>query len=259
MPEPTTDPSTPPTPGVNPTPGVPGVNSAQSPTDQIVNTSALIANYEQRLRSLMSDKDKAINERNQAISQLTTNQEHLTTLQEQTSGSLTAAANSAQQAIDRAKQMELELAQARAENIKLTHLMQRPHLAPYANLIPSTGTAEEIKLVLDQLETIRQQDLDRFATQHPQTPSTVPASQPMSPVSPLQALYGNRANMNPALFQQNPQIPASSPAAMNPAITDNPVAAVEALFAEARRLGTTAAFEDAMTKAKAFANAQYSR
>lgn len=260
MPEPTTDPTTPLAPGVNSTPSAPGGTSAQSTTDQIVNTSALIANYEQRLRSLMSDKDKAINERNQAISQLTTMQEQHTTLQEQTSGSLTAAANSAQQAIDRAKQMELELAQARAENTKLTALMQRPHLAPYANLIPSQGTSEDIGKALDQLEQIRQQDLERYAKANPSLPiQPANSTQQMTPQSPLAALYGNRANMNPALFQQTPTIPASSPAAMNPSVSDNPTAAVESIFAEARRIGTTAAFEDAVKQAAAFVQTQYSR
>lgn len=259
MPE-TTEPLTPTTPGVNPTPSVPGVNPAQSPTDQILNTSALIAQYEQRVNRLMSEKDKAINERNQAISQLTENQQQLTSLQDQTSGSLTAAANSAQQAIDRAKQLEQELLLARAENTKLTALMQRPHLAPYANLIPSHGNAEDIGKALDQLEQIRQQDLDRYAKQNPTTtPAPTLPTQPMTPQSPLQALYGNRANMNPALFQQTPTIPGSSPAAMNPAISDNPTAAVESFFIEARRIGTHAAFEDAVQKAAAFVNTQYAR
>jgi hypothetical protein len=261
MPEPTTEPTTPPASGVNPTPGTPsGVNPAQSPTDQIVNTSALIANYEGRIRSLMSDKDKALNERNQAISNLTTIQSQLTTLQEQTSGSLTAAANSAQQAIDRARQMEQDLTLERAKNVKLTALMQRPHLAPYADLIPAQGDAATITAALDQLEQIRQTDLDRYTKQNP---SLAPAPQQPttpSPQSILASLYGNRANMNPALFQQTtPAIPASSPAQMSPDYSNDPAKAVEALFAEARRVGTTAAFEDARTKAIALNNSLLSR
>jgi hypothetical protein len=260
MPDSTTENTTPNAGGVNPTPQAGGVNPAQSqqtPTDQIVNTSALIANYEQRISSLMSEKDKAINERNKAIANLTEIQGQLTTLQEQTGGSLTAAANTAQQAIDRSKQLEQELTTARAENVKLTHLMQRPHLAPYANLIPAGGSADDMKTVLDQLETIRKQDLEQYAKANPQIP-TQPTS-PAPPPNPLAALYGNRANMNPAIFQQNPAIPASSPAAMNPAITDNPTAAVEAIFADARRVGTAAAFEEAVQKAAAFANTQFQR
>lgn len=245
--------------GVNSTLPANGVNPAQSPspTEQIINNSALIANYEQRLRALMSEKDKAINERNQAISAQTSLQEQLTTLQNQTSSSLTASANSAQQAIDRATQLEQEVAQARAENTKLTALMQRPHLAPYANLIPSQGDAATITAALDQLEQIRKQDLEQYAKQNPSLPS-VPSTPPMTPQNPLQALYGNRANMNPALFQQNPTIPGSTPAAMNPTVSDNPTAAVEAIFAEAQGKGP-AAFEEAVKRAAAFVGTQYTR
>ena len=255
MPDVPTVASTPPDTGVNPTPATQmGVNPAPatSTTDQILNTSALIAQYEQRIRMLMSDKDKALHERNQAISQLTELQSQHTGFQEQTQGSLTAAANAAQQAIDRAKSLEQQLLGEQAKNIKLAALMQRPHLAPYADLIPAQADAAALSAALDQLEQIRQHDLDHYSRTTPAQLLPPPAQQVSSTPSVLQNLYGNRANMNPALFQAQP-IPGSSPAHMNPQLSTTPVQGVEAIFAEAKKIGTTAAFEEAVLKAAAFA------
>lgn len=252
-----TDGSTPMAPVVSPpatpTPTPNGVNPAQTPVtpNQTLDTSGLIASYEQRLNSLMSQKDKAVNERNIAISQLTENQKSLTDLQGQTQGSITAAANAAQQAIERAKQLEIELHQAKALIIKYSALLKRPHLAAYDQLIPLESDEEKMNAALDQLEGIRLRDLEQYAKQNPTAPPAVPAPE-ATPQSILQSLYGNRANMNPALFQTPQPIPLSSPATMNPNANVSSGQTVQAFFDEAKRIGTTQAFEDAVQKATLF-------
>ncbi len=246
--------------GSTPTPALAGqgVNTAQtnptpssSPHPQSLDTSGLIASYEQRISRLMSEKDKMAHERNQAIAQLSTLQVDHTSLQEQTQGSLTAAANAAQQAIDHAKRLETELVSERARNAKLTALMQRPHLAPYADLIPAKSDEAELKAVLDQLEQIRQQDLDRHRSASP-APAGQPQATEQTPNQILQSLYGNRANMHPNAFGQ-PAIPASSPAMMNPNATQDASQSIQALFDDARRTGTKEAFDQALAKANLLA------
>jgi chromosome segregation ATPase len=245
---------------------VPGVNPAQAQVPQGYDLSARIAQleaqcvqYESRLRNLMSEKDKAINERNQAITQYTEMERKYNELHEQTQSSLTAASNSAQQAIDRAKQLERDMQQQQAKNAKLAALMQRPHLAPYESLIPEQADEEKLKAVLDQLEQVRQADIERNAPRQPAplTPLQQVQQQQQQVSSTLQSLYGNRANINPAFLTQQPPIPASSPAQMNPAASSQDiVSAINQLYAEARAKGTQEAFEDATRRAALLANAQ---
>lgn len=251
---------------VNPTAPTQGVNPAQAqmthaqlPAEVSAIIAAQAAQFQQRINTLMSEKDKSINERNQAISQLTELQKQYTEQQEQTQSSLTAAANSAQQAIDRSTQVDRELAKERARSTKLSALMQRPHLAAYEKLIPEQADEEKLKAVLDELELIREQDLKRYA------PAPAVQLQPgqgqqqsQTTASILQGLYGNRANINPA-FQQtiNPINPASSPAQMNPmAGSTDIVSAINQLYADARKTGTPEAFEDANRRAVLLANSQ---
>jgi hypothetical protein len=242
-------------PPMTPTPMPNGVNPAQVP-NQALDTSGLIASYEQRLNSLMSQKDKAVNERNIAISQLTENQKSLTDLQGQTQGSITAAANAAQQAIERTKQLESELIQAKALIVKYSALLKRPHLAAYDQLIPLEADETKMNAALDQLEGIRLRDLEQYAKQNPTAP--VPAPTPQTPQDILQNLYGQRANMNPAIFQNQQPIPSSSPASMNPAGGVSTTQTVQSFFDEANRIGTKQAFDDAVQKAALFAKNTYS-
>lgn len=254
--------TTPTTPVVNPTTGVPGVNSAQAQQNASsttpVDVSGMIAQYEQRINAMMSAKDTAINDRNKAITDLTNLQNQYTTAQEQTQSSLTAAANSAQLAIDRSTTIERELNQTRGQNAKLTALMERPHLVPYSLLIPDVADKEKLKSVLDQLEQIRADDIKRSLPAFPAASQQQAISSPSNPFadqnSTLQALYGNRANMNPAFMQPTTPIPASSPAQMNSGTSTDVVGAINQLFAEAKRLGTPEAFEDATRRAALMAN-----
>lgn len=258
MPDPIapTDGATPPAPAVSPPVVTPaptpnGVNPAQA-----LDTSGLIASYEQRLNSLMSQKDKAVNERNIAISQLTENQKSLTDLQGQTQGSITAAANAAQQAIERAKQLEVELIQAKSLIVKYSALLKRPHLAAYDQLIPLEADETKMNAALDQLEGIRLRDLEQYAKQNPTAPAVPPV--PQTPQDILQSLYGQRANMNPAIFQNQTPIPSSSPATMSPAGGISTTQTVQSFFDEAKRIGTKQAFDDAVQKAALFAKNSFS-
>ena len=247
------------TPMVNSTVGTPGVNQAQAQTTPTHNPdiSGMMSQYEGRINSLMSEKDKAINERNQAISQLTELQSLYTNHREQTQSSLTVAANSAQQAIDRSTSLERELVQERARNAKFAALMERPHLAPYSSLIPDEGDEAKLKAVLDQLEQIRADDIKRSTSPLAAAPNQqqTQGSNPLANQnSTLQSLYGTRANMNPAFLSPSAPIPASSPAQMNPAASPDVVSAINQLYADARRSGTMEAFEDATRRASLLAN-----
>jgi hypothetical protein len=225
------------------------VNPAQTaPAQQIVETSAIISQYEQRINRLMSEKDKAINERNQVIANLTDVQQQLTALQEQTQTSLTGAANAAQQAIDRAKMLEIQLADLQAESLRNKTLLEKPHLAPYAQFIPASADPEKVRAAVEQLEQIRQQDLERNQGLRGQNQAPIPpVSQGSAQQNPtLGTIYQNRPTMNPAF----PSYPGSSPAMMNPLATAaDPIVAIEALFAEAKQTGDPQAFEQAVKQA----------
>ncbi len=81
------------------------VNPAQASTPTNTNpnfpdVSAMMQQYEGRIRTLMSEKDKAINERNQAITAQAQMQQSLTEYQNQASSTLASTTTAAQQAID---------------------------------------------------------------------------------------------------------------------------------------------------------------
>lgn len=231
----------------------PSTPASVSPAQTIVDTSALIAQYESRIRNLMSEKDKAINERNQAITQLTELQQQHTTLQEQTQSSLTGAANAAQQAIDRSKSLEGEIARLQGEALRAQTLLEKPHLAPYAQFIPASSDPEAVKKAVEQLEAIRNQDLERnralvqgagqFAT--PPQPTPPPAAGQINPL----ALYQNRPNMSPSFAG----MPGSTPAQMNPGAMTDPLVSIQQLFDDAKRSGDPSAFEKALEQSQLLA------
>lgn len=225
--------------------------TSPSPSQQIVDTSALIAQYENRIRGLMSEKDKAINERNQAISQLTDLQRTYESLQTQTQSSLTGAANAAQQAIDRASTMEQQMNVLQGEALRAQTLLERPHLAPYAQFIPAINDAEKVKAAIEQLETIRQQDIARQQQAIGQPPYGVNTNAPGMP-PPLGAPATNWAQnvyQGRTVAPQLTGIPGSTPAQMNPAGGTDPTVAIQQLFNDAKRSGSPEDFERAIQQA----------
>lgn len=246
--DPLTSPSAAPTDAAQPTVSPSGtvttpplVNPVQATTD----VSGLMAQYEQRIARLMSEKDKAINERNQAISQLTDLQNTHTSFQAQTQSSLTQAANAAQQAIERGKQLDVQVLHLQAESLRAQTLLEKPHLAAYAQFIPMSNDPEAVKAAVAQLEQIREDDFKRT---HPlvaqQTSPTLPAQQ-----NPFN-VYQGRPNIPFSLATGASQVPGSSPAQMNPGALTDPTAAISQLFDEARKTGDSAAFERALQQAQ---------
>lgn len=271
------------TPGGNPassSPGLPnGVNPAQapanpptlpssaapqgSPTNGATDPSGLIANYEQRLRNMMSEKDKAINERNGVISQLTELQKQYTALQHQASDGLAGAANATQQAIDNGNRLQAENDTLKGELQRYKSLQKHPDLLPYLSFIPTRGTQEEQDKAIEELKAIREQDLQRVSQgqspyfSNPTLGATNPAqlppgTQPAAPLpNPLQSLYGNRPTMAPTAFG----LPGSTPASMNPAGVGTTADSINKLLKDARDSGDPAKFESALEQAKTMANA----
>ena len=250
--DPLTSPTVAPTDGMQPTVSPSGtittpplVNPAQATTD----VSGLMAQYEQRIARLMSEKDKAINERNQAISQLTELQNAHTTFQTQTQSSLSMAASAAQQAIDRGKLLDAQVLQLQAESLRAQTLLEKPHLAPYAQFIPMSNDPEAVKAAVAQLEQIRADDFKRtnpIVSQ--QTPSSLP-SQPQNPFN----VYQGRPNVPFSVATGASQVPGSSPAQMNPSAITDPTVAISQLFDEARKSGDPAAFERALQQSQVLA------
>ena len=240
---------TPPTQPVNPA----QTFQQQQSSQQIAEISALTAKYEQRLSNLMSEKDRMAHERNQAISQLTALQEEHTRLQEQTQSSLSGAANAAQQAIDRTKSLEAKIAELEGESLRARTLLEKPHLAAYAQFIPTSTDPEKVKAAVEQLEQIRRQDLERNGGySHQQQPGQ--PSQPGQSGQP--PLYQQQQQQVANLYQNRPTmpfqfgIPGSTPAQMNPAgLSPDPTTAIQQLFDDAKKSGDPAAFEQAVRQA----------
>jgi hypothetical protein len=223
---------------------------------KIVQQEAMIANQDQRIRALMSDKDKAENARNKAITDYTNLFGEYSTFKEQTQSSITSAANAAQQSIDRQKQLEIQMAELQGNAIRANALLERPHLAAYAQFIPASSDAEKVKAALDQLEQIRQQDLVRAQAGQPYSATTptqpgLPSQQQQvqNPVEPnLLSLYAGR-NLPFAAM------PGSSPAQMSPAGTSpNTPASIQQLFDDAKNSNDPNAFEQARQQAILLAN-----
>ena len=242
--------------GVNPTPGTPAVNPGQAPQGQNpADISGLIASYEQRIRNLMSEKDKALHERNQAISQLAELQNTYTAAQEQTANSLTNTANAAQAAINQNKTFEVTIAQLQSELLRAKTLLAEPDLAAYEQFIPATSDPVALQAAVDQLKKIRTQDIERFRAAGQLPPSTqpgVPAAQGVPSTPPGQPsvmnLYANRPSIAPQVFA-----PASSPAAMNPQGSGEPLTNIQDILHEAINSGDSTKYQQALDQAKLLA------
>lgn len=246
-------------PGVNPTPAAPPpVSPAQNQpatpaqnSQNIVDTSVLIANYEQRIRGFQSENDKLRDALSKSVSNETRLQQAYTELQTRSDSSVNSAAEAAQSAINRAVGIEQQLATALAKAAKLEALLARPHLAPYVALIPETADPEQLKSTLDTLEQIRQRDLE---ANRPATPtlSTVPVTPP-APNNPY-APWANRPTMNPMLQQTPPvPIPSSSPAQMHPAGPGDMNIAIQQLYDRAKATGRDEDWQVAHAEAKLLA------
>lgn len=226
-------------------------STVTTPSSTTPDVTGIITQYEQRIRNLMSEKDKAVHERNQAITSQTTLQEQLTTLQNQTQSSLTGAANAAQQAIDRGKQLESQIAQLQGEALRANTLLEKPHLAPYANFIPAINDPEKIKKTIEQLEQIRQRDLEQNRAQfgggpvQQQQQQTTTTANPGQTLQNVAQLYQGRQNM-PMSLQQ---MPGSTPAQMNPSAYSDPTVLIQKLFDDAKKSGNPADFEKAIQEA----------
>lgn len=236
---------------------VPVVNPAQAPTtlsssqQNPVDVSGLIANYEGRIRTLMSEKDKAINERNVAISAQTEMQKSLTDLQAQSSTSLSQAATAAQTAIDENKQLRARVSVLEGELLRMKTLLEHPDLAPYADFIPATGDEAKQREAIEKLKAIREQDLARarnpYGVPQPTGAQGQPAQSGVPAQSPdLYGLYGNRPNIPPSLI-------GSNPAQMHPAGGQSTVDSIAAMLKEARESGDPARFEEALRQSTVLA------
>lgn len=237
-------------PGSTPAPANPAAPATS------LDVSGMIASYEQRLRNLMSEKDKAINERNQAITAQTDLQQQLTSLQNQTSTSLTGAAQAAQTAIDEAKQLRARVSVLEGEVLRYKMLSEHTELLPYADFVPVTTDENMMREAVQKLQTIRQQDLERSrVTQFPgqqyqQLPPTTPTTPGTTPATPnVYGLYQQRPTMAPTM----PNIPPSSPAQMHPAGAGNSVDSIDQMLREARQSGDPSAFEQAIQRASLLA------
>lgn len=272
--------------GVNPTPDASLVNSAQSQATTPVPGSQTPVpgsqtslqtqdpNYQQRINDLMSAKDKALAEAqrltqqyNEAIAAQVELQRQKQELEAKSATTLSTAAQSAQDAINRQKQLEAQVAQLQAENMRARLLVEKPHLAPYMQFIPATTDEAQLKQAVEQFEQIRAKDLDanRFPnTQGQQIPGQPQQafplqqqqqtpSQPLpTPQDTMAALYGSRPTMAPI-----PQVPGSNPSLMNPmGAATNSIDAIAALYEAAKASGEPGAYERAHAQAIALANSQ---
>ena len=244
-------------PGVNPaqpspTPTPAALHAQSSPGD----ISAVIASYENRVRSLMSEKDKALHERNQAIAQLAELQQTYTALQEQTSTSLTQTANAAQTAITEAQKAAIRVTQLEGELQKAQLLLKHPDLAPYERYIPTAGTAEEQQKVIDDLKAIREADLAKIgAGQTPIVANPLPVGGTQPQPSAYFNLLGQRTNLPPQIMAGQVPIPGSTPASMSPTGAASTPAAIDQMLREAMASGDPGKFQEAVSRAASLANA----
>jgi DNA repair exonuclease SbcCD ATPase subunit len=236
---------------------VPPVNPAQAPTTQnSVDVSAMIAQYENRIRTLMSDKDKAINERNQAITAQAQMQQSLTEYQSQASTTLASTTTAAQQAIDENKRLGARVNALEAELQRANVVLAKPELAPYIQFIPAESDPAKLQAAVEQLEQIRMNDMARSGVRtFPGQPSALQTTTtPTQQDTNLYALYGQRPTMAPAF-----QAPASSPAMMNPAGAGDVLQNIDTMLKEAMASGDPVAFETAVKSAQLLATQDINR
>jgi hypothetical protein len=276
---------------------VPPTSSQQQ--QQVVPTSdvsGLINTYEKRIRDLMSEKDKAINERNASISAQAEMQRQLTTLQESATTGLSQAVDNAQKAINENNALRQRVQALEAELTRFKVLSETPDLLPYATYIPASADETQVRQHVETFKGMREADLARFRPAGyapvpaipgvppiPQfTPmgSPVPGGQPLAQPAPVGAapqgqqgqlaatpqqpqpnpmnLYTQRPTMAP----QYQQVPGSQPAMMSPAGAQSTPDSINAMLQAAREQGPdafNAALEQAKTLAASYTQQQLYR
>lgn len=246
-------PSTGVTQGVNPAQALSSPQSQAQPSSSTLDVSGMIATYEQRIRTLMSEKDKALHERNVAITAQTDLQKQLTDLQTQSSSAMGQAASAAQQAIDENKRLSARIGTLEGELLRARTLLEHPDLTPYAEFIPVTGDEAKQREAIEKLKAIREQDLARVRGTFPPQ-STLPSQQSSGQGQPggvpqqspdLYGLYAGRPNVPPQF--------ASNPAQMHPAGGESTITSIDKLLREARASGDSSRFEEALRQAQVLA------
>jgi hypothetical protein len=146
-------------------------------------------NTDQRIRDLMSQKDRAIREANlhqQKAIELQNTLDQTT----QHYSSLVEGATRATDELQRMKaQLEAEKQQLQAEAVKLQVLMAYPEIQPYAKFIPASTDADQVKASVEEFLAARQAEQARAQAAVPPTPSAAlrnlyPANNPGLPAIP---------------------------------------------------------------------------
>jgi hypothetical protein len=238
------------------------VNAAQGSEQEFLKT--LAAQYEQRVRDLMSRGDKNAAERDKAIQGQIALQQELAAHQLAAQTSLSQAAEAAQAALDRSKELEKQNTQLKAESLRANLLLTKPHLADYISLIPLTTDENALKATVENLETIRNNDLQRQRTTlfpgiQQQTPTTYSGLPNQQPNALLQQQQQLQTGMPPTPGLPPTSIPpqaAANPAQMNPmgSMTDV-TEAIKQLYANAKASGKREDFEAAHRQAQQLATA----
>lgn len=209
--------------------------------------------YENRVRELMSAKDKALDEKKRfetELEQLRSSQQALQT----------GAQTIAEQAIQKARELEIRLEAERAERMKAQALMQKPHLAAYAPFLPTTSDPAALAAAIEQIEAVRQADLTAYAAQAQAQAAqqTQQAQQGAYPPAPGVQTALNTSGINlAALYPQN-GVPPMAPARVAPSAAASSSASVEAelrtAMEAALRSGDYSTFEAARDRAAQAAN-----
>jgi type II secretory pathway component HofQ len=202
----------------------------------------LIANYEQRLRDLMSAKDKAANEALKATQDRLRLQQEKDLLAQQHQALMSASQQTLQEALDKVRAHEQSEQAAKARATKAEKLLEYPELAAYRALIPDTDDVAKLDQAIATVKAAREADIQAAlaavqANQAPQAPAANPAS-----VLP--------SNLIPPAAPARPA-PAQSGASVNEAIE----AKLKAAAAEALQKGDKSIFDRAAQEAALMAQA----
>lgn len=224
------------------------------------------ANFQARINNLMSEKDRAINERDKKIGELAALQNEYTQYKEMNSGSLNSAVDAGQRLVEENKKLQVEVTSLKGQVIRANVLMQKPHLAAYQEFIPANASEEELNNAINKLEQIRQADLQRNGAMFPpssqgqvgqgQQQGQVGQGQQgqaaLDPATIIGNLYQGRANLPQSLVQA--QTIGSTPSQMNPNGDLSPTARIQRLFDDAKASSNPNAYQDAVAQAAVLAN-----
>lgn len=210
---------------------------------------SLIANYEQRVRSLMSEKDRTKADYERAVAERLELQRQKDDLERLHQSTVSASTKSIQEALDRAKEYEAHLTKERARTAKLTKLLAHPELAAYAAFIPETDNETQLEEAIKALKETRERDIQAALQQQQAT-----LQQQVRPTAP---------DPRSVLSPNNTFIPPAQPARPAQAST---VSSAEALdqklklaAQEAFEKKDSSIWERALQEAALAAQAQYNQ